>query len=340
MSSATISRGVCLILLWVLLQVELVSASTIPASGDQNYILHSSVQATSKRAPAQFRTFSPKYRGRIEKGTYLKSLFPLNDKDAERQNDGNAVASPWQDPKALARWGWTTSIKWAPFPTTSSVKFDVDLPSFRNALDNAFADPNHFVDPSKNALCVSKHSQSFLLKDGSKGQPTDAIYKDVHNPSSGAIIFDSNHSPDFMKARYRRGDIPELKHTSDLVYFQWLEACKEKNVHPSNIKTIFRAHISYAPTFTIVQQALWDAGKAKIPPWNERLTFSMDTRQGLAILGSSHGSGPALFLIQHKATLGLKKIKDVTVWGYRRDPNARDDTVNTILFLRFTVVDA
>ncbi|KAK2057915.1 hypothetical protein LY76DRAFT_78199 [Colletotrichum caudatum] len=143
-----------------------------------------------------------------------------------------------------------------------------------------------------------------------------------------------------MKNRYRKGDVPELSHVSDLVYFQWLEACKEKKVDPRNIRTIWSAHVTYAPTFAVVQQAIWDAGKRKIPAWNERLTFSMDTRQGLAILGSPHGTGSAMILLQHKKTLGLKKIKDVTVWGYRRDPEGRDDAQNTVLMLRFSVVDA
>ncbi|KAK2023992.1 hypothetical protein LX32DRAFT_697499 [Colletotrichum zoysiae] len=303
------SRGVCLVLVWMLLRAGLVSASPAPASGDGSDILHSSGESLSRRAQAQFRTFPATYEGRVEKGAYLKSLFPLKDKDAERANDGHAVVSPWQDPKALTRWGWTTRTKWAPFPA-NPVKFDENVPTFRNLLNIPFADPAHRVDPSKNALCVSKHNQPFLLEDGKNGQ---ALCTRTYSTPPGAILFDSHEGPEYMKARYRKGDVPELSHVSDVVYFQWLEACREKNVSPRNIRTIWSVWVTYAPAFGVVQQAVRDAGKQKIPAWNERLTFSMDTRQGLAILGSTPGAASALLLIQHKETLGLKKIKDVTV---------------------------
>ncbi|KAK2049478.1 hypothetical protein LZ31DRAFT_622642 [Colletotrichum somersetense] len=341
MSGANIPfRGVCLILLWMLLRVGLVSASPTPAPGYQSDSPYFSREVLSKRAQAQLPKFSSRYRGRIQKGTYLKSLFPLDDRAAEQKNGGHAVASPWQDPDVMLRWGWTTKTMWAPFLPAQRGKIDYNVPAYGQRLDVPFADPTHLVDPSKNALSASRHGQPFLLANGHQGQPTHAVYKNVHNPSSGAIVFDVDYSPEYYKVRYGRGDIPDISHVSDVVYFQWLEVCKEKNVRPSSIRTIFVSQVTHKATFAVVQQALWDVEKAKVPEWNQKLTFSMDSRQGLAILGSTWGSAIALFLIQHKATLGLKKITDVTVWGDRRNPAGRDDTYNTLLFLRFTIVRA
>ncbi|TEA14821.1 hypothetical protein C8034_v002642 [Colletotrichum sidae] len=341
MASATsplVSRGFCLILSLLLLRVGLVSTSPTPSFGHDRNVIPFSEDALSKRAGPKFRSFSPQWRGRIEKGKYLLSLFPVSNEEAQQLNDGNPVASEWQDPEAAARWGWTSDIKLAPFPTTSTVQYDENLPSFRNSLNIPFADEDHFVDPSENALCLSKHNQGFELEGGGNGEPTNAVYKNVYNPSSGAIVFDSNLSPEYQKNRYKKGDVPKLEHLSDLAYFQWVKTCKEKNVHPSNIRAIFVAHITHPATFTIVKQAVMGEGKAKIPLWDRRLTFPMDKRPGQAILGTTWGAGAALFLIQHKEALGLKRIKDVTVWCFREDDDAPDDSLNTHLFLRFTVV--
>lgn len=66
----------------------------------------------------------------------------------------------------------------------------------------------------------------------------------------------------------------------------------------------------------------------------------MESREGLAILGSTNGASTAWFLIQHREELGAKKIKEVVVWdfygGFRFDTKMDDTALN----LRFTVVDA
>ncbi|KAJ0162892.1 hypothetical protein CTA2_3855 [Colletotrichum tanaceti] len=112
--------------------------------------------------------------------------------------------------------------------------------------------------------------------------------------------------------------VPKLRYLSDVIYFQWLQACEAKDVPPSNLKVIFRSHVRYKPSFDIVQKALQDLGR-EIPEWHNRVTLSTDTPQGLAILGTSHGSSTALLLIQPKAKLGLKGISHVTVWGHREN---------------------
>ncbi|TKW51742.1 hypothetical protein CTA1_10600 [Colletotrichum tanaceti] len=339
-------RGCCLVLLWlILLQAGLVSPSPTPASVDKSDILDP--KAFPKQAEAKFRSFPQTFAGFTQRGAYFKSLFPLNNEDAQQENDGNPVVSPWQDPDAVARWGWSTGFSLPPFQRDSTDPNDRDSPSFGRCLDHALIDLQHsqrYVDPKQHVACVSRHNRTFTLEDGSTGQPTDAVHKNTHNPPSSAIIFDWNFGSRFKIAKEKGdiSDIPELHHLSDLVYFQWLEACKVKNINPDNIKLIFRSFVSHPFTFYVVRQALLNARIARIPPWEERVTLSMDTDPGLMILGSAAGVAPAFFLIQHKATLGVKKITEVTVWGIRDCPNPEqvDTTGNTILFLRFTVVDA
>ncbi|GJC92628.1 WD domain-containing protein [Colletotrichum higginsianum] len=153
-------------------------------------------------------------------------------------------------------------------------------------------------------------------------------------------MFDDNISPRSEIATNGLGDAPELEQLSDIAYFQWLYACREKNIHPANIRLIFRAKITYAPSFELIALALSDAGYGRVPGWDRRATFGMDTRPGLAILGSTHGSGAALFLIQHKRILGLKKITQVTVWGDNGGFALDSDAERVALNLRFVVTNA
>lgn len=166
-----------------------------------------------------------------------------------------------------------------------------------------------------------------------------AHYTNVVNPKSGAFIFDSNYSPTYAKSTNGKGDIPDLDTASDIAYFQWRDGCLSGGDDPKSLKVIFRSHIVYNKTFQIVMEALRRAKYTQVPEWDQRITFKMDTDEGLAILGSTHGASTAWMLIQHKEELGLKDITEVVVWAANgafpltRNPNLAN------LNLRFTIVD-
>ncbi|KAK1990716.1 hypothetical protein LX36DRAFT_663967 [Colletotrichum falcatum] len=144
-----------------------------------------------------------------------------------------------------------------------------------------------------------------------------AAYKNIVNPSAGALIFADNTSPEHSIRQYRlRGAaVPDLHQLSDFAFFEWVKGCQYKKANPRDLKVVFRTHIVYAPTFALVAAALMDAGYKRIPTWENRATIKMGTRPGDAILGSTHGSGTALMLIQHKDVLGVKEIVEAVVWG-------------------------
>ncbi|KAI8168064.1 hypothetical protein K4K49_011285 [Colletotrichum sp. SAR 10_70] len=166
-----------------------------------------------------------------------------------------------------------------------------------------------------------------------------AHYTNVVNPKSGAFIFDSNFSPTYAKNENKKGDIPDLDTASDIAYFQWRDGCLSGGDDVKSLKVVFRSHIVYNKTFQIVMEALRRAKYTEVPEWDKRITFKMDTDEGLAILGSTHGASTAWMLIQHKAELGLKDITEVVVWAANgafpltRNPNLAN------LNLRFTIVD-
>lgn len=167
--SPLLSKFFCLSLLWLLFQVGLASPAASPTSRHTYNTLYSPKKALSKRAEPKFRTFSFEWTERVAKGVYLQSLFPLSDAEVGQANDGHPVASLWQDPKAAVRWGWTTGIKWAPFPKPDGPS-DENVPSYRDSLNDAFKWRGHSVDQSELAIAISKHNQTFLLSDGSTGQ--------------------------------------------------------------------------------------------------------------------------------------------------------------------------
>ncbi|TDZ58525.1 hypothetical protein CTRI78_v005338 [Colletotrichum trifolii] len=292
-------------------------------------------QHLAKRVKTPFPLFPHDYDGQVAKGRWLKGLFPLTNEQAQDYNGGKSIASPFRLPVELDNWGWSSHMLRWPFPA------EEDWPQYEDSLDEAFADSAFPVDQTKGIALFTSHDRQFEFRDGSPGKPTGAQYTNVVNPQSGAIIFDANWSPKAMKAESKanKGDVPDLDTLSDIAYFQWLIGGKIANIHPNNLKLVFRAHIIYKPTFDIIVEAFRRSGHEKVPGWADRVTFQMNTDEGLAILGSTHGSSTAWLLLQHKELIGLKDIKEVTIWdskgGFALDHSIKDTNLN----LRFTIVD-
>ncbi|TEA17314.1 hypothetical protein C8034_v000410 [Colletotrichum sidae] len=305
------------------------SPTTLPAT------LSFDEQHLAKRVKTPFPLFPYDYDGQIAKGRWLKGLFPLTNEQAQGYNGGKSIASPFRWPDEMDKWGWSSGILRWPYPAKSA------WPQYKDSLDEAFADSAFPVDQTKGIALFTAHDRQFEFRAGSSGEPTDAQYVNVVNPQSGAIIFDTNYSPRAMKAlsETNKGDIPDLDTLSDIAYFQWLIGCKIADVDLNNLKLVFRARIVYKPTFDIIVEALRRSGHEKVPGWADRVTFQMNTDEGLAILGSTHGSSTAWLLLQHKDLMGLKNIKEVTIWdstgGFALDHSIKDTKLN----LRFTIVD-
>ncbi|KAK1951910.1 hypothetical protein LY78DRAFT_697911 [Colletotrichum sublineola] len=322
------------LLVLVLSQVSLLAASPAPPalpSPDDGSL------------PKRAARFSDDYEGRVKKGEHLRSLMPLDNAGAAKAN-GASVAGPFQDPSAAARWGWTLKTSWYPFRPGMK-------PPQTEYSEEAYKDPAFPVEYKQSGVYEYYHDKEFAQAGGNKGAPTMAVYSNVVNPSAGAFIFDANMSPRYIVEEYSGvGTMPDLHTLSDLAFFQWVEGCRHKKASPKSLKVVFRTHITYEPTFALVMQALKEAGHKRVPGWRNRATFKMGTRQGDAILGSTHGSGVAWMLIQHKDALGVKEIAEAVVWGHqprtRKKPGSPDgfeftaspDSVD--LNIRFTIRNA
>ncbi|KAF0316628.1 hypothetical protein K4K61_006620 [Colletotrichum sp. SAR11_59] len=339
------SGSVRSLFLWFLLHVLLINASPTPRD----------TIVLTKRARAPFPTFAQDYDGRVQKGQYLNDLFPLDDAKAAEYNGGASVASPYQDPSVLKPNGWTRYIFWYPFeqdsgdveapfgavtdPAFDNMGLSIDkTPGYDNNLDNAFADTDHPVDETEAGEYYYRHDREF----GQGKKPTMASYSNVLVPASGAFIFDEDYSPSFRKSDWGLGDVPDLDTMSDVAFFQWIDACKAKNIQPNTLKLIFVSHCTNQKTYDIVVEALKATKYNKVPSYADKAVFGMDTPEGQAILGTVWGSATSWMLIQHKKELGLKKIKEVAIWGlgngfaFEEEPEGEVANLN----MRFVVEDA
>ncbi|KAJ0159285.1 hypothetical protein CTA2_9986 [Colletotrichum tanaceti] len=305
MINATSFSRLSRLLLLVLLQASLLTASAAPPA------LPSPGEVVLSKRAGQFLDFPSDYQGRVRKGEYLRALMPLDSARAAHANGGLSVVSPFRDENATARWGWTLGSSWYPF--------DENLePMSMNSLAEAFRDKAFPVDKKQSGVYRYRHDMKFTLANGTEGQPTEASYTNVVNPSAGAFIFGVNYSPRYQVKGYGNRTVPDMEKLSDFAFFQWLEGCQYKEMNPTDLKVVFRAYVSYLPTFVIVLDALKEAGYRRVPGWKKRAVIKMGTRPGDAILGTTHGAGVAAMLIQHKDVLGVKEIEEAVVWGCRR----------------------
>lgn len=118
----------------------------------------------AKRVKQPFPSFPDTYEGRVQKGQYLKNLLPLSPTQAQEFNGGVTVASPFQNSNEMIRWGWSLSPNPCPYMMSSH------RPAFKDALDEAFKDPDYSVDPTLNMVWHVHHDRPFRLAEGGLGQ--------------------------------------------------------------------------------------------------------------------------------------------------------------------------
>ncbi|KAK1973175.1 hypothetical protein LZ30DRAFT_765268 [Colletotrichum cereale] len=287
--------------------------------------------------------FSKDYNGRIEKGMFLLKLLSLGNREAQKLNNDVSIVSRFQNYKALQRWGWTADITWFPFHQNMNGD-EGDKPSFGSSLDEAFEDLAFPVSKRQMGVYYFKQDKPFK-KSGLKSvlsqrlSPSRGIYINVVNPEAGAFIFNDNFSPSSMVERNHKGNVPDLNALSDIAFLQWENACQYKNIDIKSLKVVFRSNVITSSSRSVIMEALRKSGFEQVPGWSNRAVIPMDTQAGAAIIGSTHGSGVAWMLLQHKQKLGMKTITEVVVWESDGDYSFLTQKSSRYLNLRFTIKD-
>lgn len=129
------------------------------------------------------------------------------------------------------------------------------------------------------------------------------------NGQGRTIIADDNQTPRGAGV-VPDGPWPDMFHWSDVVFLLW----QEYSPSPRDLKYVIRAGVKDPDSVKWAIQAVIKSQRLFIPDYPNRVTFTMDTDLGKAILGSRNGAGVGYLLAQHKEVLGLKTIISVTLW--------------------------
>lgn len=109
--------------------------------------------------------------------------------------------------------------------------------------------------------------------------------------------------------------LPVLQHWSDITFLQWQELAS-KPTELQGLRRVMHRKVSNENTKAIIKHVLEKRGKfetREVIAWTEK-NLEGDGDDFLALLGSPNGYGTAFMLAQHKAQLGWKSVKSITVY--------------------------
>jgi hypothetical protein len=212
-------------------------------------------------------------------------------------------------------------------------------------------------DPASN-LPIKEQKYTYNVRNNG-GQrnlvATGAIYNTAVNPKASFVIAQWFGAPK-MRAEVnwgrqglnppdpvREDELPGLRHFSDFLWYEWVRAHGSAyNLQPP--RTFGVMQVGDAPSMMIIARLLLKKGIFDLEEWPAlNSVFSMDTEEGLALLGKSSinirakaainnlvaapaGMIVAEFLIQHKKGIGLQHVTSVKVFrgaafeGGKRNP--------------------
>ena len=116
-----------------------------------------------------------------------------------------------------------------------------------------------------------------------------------------------------------------LKQFSDIVYLEWQHLLQLSSPPPNKVpdlRYVFKLFISNDITNDLIKRALSNK-KQKLTAWPGS-SFSPDSDEFKALLGSPNGGGIGWLLINHKVQLGLKTVSKITVFRHEGGDNDPD----------------
>ncbi|KAF2787673.1 hypothetical protein K505DRAFT_342750 [Melanomma pulvis-pyrius CBS 109.77] len=186
-------------------------------------------------------------------------------------------------------------------------------PSRVDGLEKAMEHLGLCIDSTpvgNNAELVFTHGGYKVLPNENTRRGTFGSFKQIINPLQGFIIGLSNLSPAKFIPPLEK--IPELCYWSDIVYLQYIYAANLRCTVPAPLRYVFRSSIANHDTKDIIY-GICNANGERLMPW-PGTTYSIDSKEGQALLGTPNGRGVAFLLIQHKRQLGHKVVDGVTVF--------------------------
>ena len=214
----------------------------------------------------------------------------------------------------LRSWGWDIG---------SNVEVN---PGLYN-MEDAWHDLGISRDRSSWTSVFAEHSFETLYeipKEGRRTYPnTDAAYDNLFNLSDGAILAESNFSPDYENIRQER-DIPAnqiipLKRWSDVVWLIWqrLHTDSDTERDVGNLQHVFRFSVTNADARARMRGVLSRQSLSMYgpPPKWPGLRFSIHDDMAKVLMSTSNGAGVTWLLTQHKRQLGVKVVDELRMFS-------------------------
>lgn len=154
---------------------------------------------------------------------------------------------------------------------------------------------------------------------------THANFGFVMNVRAGMIVAVDNHAPHVVPGTENPPLLPILRHWSDVAFLQWcLLSSLGLPIPPLNY--VLRVGIENDDTIAFMSNILgysadvfsMDDGPLFRMAW-PGITIPMDNLDAVALLGTPNGSGVAWLLAQHKAELGHRVVKQVSIFFTKDD---------------------
>lgn len=152
-----------------------------------------------------------------------------------------------------------------------------------------------------------------------KFRQTGASYNHAFHPS-GFLLIQESISPaeaasqiwDLQGGRLLGKHLPLLRQQSDFLWFDW-QVSKQERLLP-NVYFCAVQGVSDARTLKLIARYIVQRGLYNLQSWPAfHSLFRTDTPEGRALLGSPAAHQCVLFLMQHKAQMGLKYIPSIRV---------------------------
>ncbi|KAF7186262.1 hypothetical protein HII31_12337 [Pseudocercospora fuligena] len=164
-------------------------------------------------------------------------------------------------------------------------------------------------------------SKDHINPKSGKGYRTGGYYSNAYNCDAGIMLAISNNSPRNAQENpaLTASDLPVVEKWSDINALTWKEVCgPNKALH-----YILRLHVNNDESRNVLR-----INVGLEPPANKDLgnypgsSFTPDSSEGLALLGSPNGRGGAFLVSQHKALFGAtRQVTKISAWGNTQDPD-------------------
>jgi hypothetical protein len=240
-------------------------------------------------------------------------------------------------PGALQEWGYTTTTR---VPKSSH--------PVRNLLTSILPSLEHSL-----IQIDSVHNRATIAGEKTNVPATDARFVNVFSLTSGLMVAQSNFGPAHTAPNLPFSSAhPQLQHWSDIVALQTrIASAGTTKAQPArshtragtttltdadpvsptapfnNLRYVIRHDIENSDTNSIVHTILQSHfGSCSYDTFNTGcpyccaylawpgLIFSIDSDEGLALLGTPNGRGVAWMLAQHEEVFGRKEAVEVRVW--------------------------